>query len=120
MAIVKAPLFSFGATGSIFHTLAYQKRHKKYCCIKKITPKDKKTVNEQKVRIGNQLGKSKWRLLSAVQKFSWESMVHKKPRGGYHEFISQWLNRYLNNKIPYITPNEDLFWPQKLIIASKT
>ena len=119
MSKVKGPLFSFEARGTFGKTITYQNRPSGSACIRKSNPKDVKTSGEQRSRIISQLGRSKWRFLTASQKEAWEDEVKGKSRAGYHEFISQWLSRYLNDLIPFILPEKSLFWPQRIIIASK-
>jgi len=115
MAKVKCPLFSFGATGVFGKIISYQKRPSGYACIEKSNPRDKKSDGEQRSRIINQLGKSKWKHLTQSQKNMWEDKAKDNNRGGYHEFISQWIRRYLSNKIPFVTPDEKLFYPQRIV-----
>src|SRR3990167_4561487 len=117
MAKLIGPCLSLSASGSINKTISFQKRPSGFCGLKKTVPFDPKTINMQRSRVISQLGRSKWKQLSVEQQQDWHDSAQGLPRAGYHLFISQWLSRYLNSLIPFITPDQLLFWPQRIIIG---
>lgn len=100
MAIVKNPLNSISASGTINNLLTYNNRSKNNVVTKKFKRNDKKSDIQIHIRSTFNSGTEYWNTLSEQEKKTFQALARTRLMTGYNLFMKLYLDEHL---FPIIT-----------------
>jgi hypothetical protein len=93
MAVIRGPLFSVSASGSIGKAITYQRDIKGFACRRMPIPPNRKTVAQLAQRERHVAGLRAWQSLIQTQRNIWNAYTDNDNNKGYHAFMSQYIRR---------------------------